>query len=147
MVNPVHQIICQLSGSVGLYVHQDCLSTILSELFNNALEHGLLELDSSIKETDDGFLRYYQLRRERLERLEDGFINIDIQLIKLDNQSVIEIEVKDSGKGICDEADASPSIDHAFGRGIDIVRKLCDSIEYSHGGSSVTVRYLLKKRV
>ncbi len=142
--NPVHQIIEQLSNASGLDVHQDYLSTILSELFSNALEHGVLELDSSIKETDDGFLEYYQLRREKLENLTDGFIHIKIQLKKNADNPVIEIKVKDSGKGRVDQKATSPDMDKAFGRGIDIVRTLCDSVVYDDIGSGITVTYSLQ---
>ncbi len=48
------------------------LFMILSELFNNALDHGILRLDSGIKHGVDGFDRFLQLREERLHALENG---------------------------------------------------------------------------
>lgn len=43
--------------------------TLLSELYNNSLEHGVLELPSEWKYTPEGFDRYYSERTERTERL------------------------------------------------------------------------------
>lgn len=45
-----------LTGIVSGGEDLDLLCSVLSELFANAIEHGLLELDSSLKETPDGFL-------------------------------------------------------------------------------------------
>lgn len=45
-------------------MHQDYISTELSEIYGNALlDHGLLPLDSAIKNADDGFMEFYRLRQ------------------------------------------------------------------------------------
>ncbi|MBV1907121.1 MAG: fused response regulator/phosphatase, partial [Pseudomonadales bacterium] len=54
------------------------LYSILSELFSNALDHGVLGLDSAIKQKPDGFTEYYSMRSERLKMLESGYVRFDI---------------------------------------------------------------------
>lgn len=46
--------------------------TIIKELFVNALDHGLLGLDSNIKNGPDGFSNYVVERQKRLEAMTEG---------------------------------------------------------------------------
>ena len=55
------------------------LFTVLAELFNNALDHGILELDSGLKRDVEGFSEYYKQRIERLEKLENGQVAFHFQ--------------------------------------------------------------------
>ena len=141
--SPVPQIIRLLSNAVGLDVHQDYISTVLSEIYGNALDHGLLELDSSIKDSEDGFMEYYRLRQQRLNELQQGTITIHLKFIHQPSGSVIEIQVKDSGAGFDFEAKKNSSMEDSFGRGVDILRELCDSVTYSEGGSCITATYAI----
>ncbi len=136
-LNPTPQIIRLLSNAIGLDVHQDFLSTIISELYSNALEHGVLGLDSQLKKTDEGFLEYYSARAERLEMLTDGWIRIKIAFV----DGNVDILIHDSGAGF--NTDESKDVDESesFGRGLDIIRSLCTRLEYSYGGSCVQVSY------
>lgn len=136
-VNPVPQIVKLLSNAVGLDVHQDYISTILSELFSNALEHGVLGLSSSMKESEDGFMEYYMQRESRLAELADGWVEIVINL----HQAQVMISVHDSGPGFEYQARSAVGEENAFGRGTHIISTVCDSFEYSHNGSKVTVLY------
>ncbi|GLS27861.1 ATP-binding SpoIIE family protein phosphatase [Marinibactrum halimedae] len=139
--NPVAQIILLLQNAVGVNVHQDFISTILSELYSNALEHGLLCLSSSIKSGDDGFLRYYQLRQERLEQLKEGEIHISVVFYRDEGEFYVRFRVSDSGNGFSiDELPKSDDLT-ASGRGILIVRELCESLQYFDGGSTVEAVY------
>ena len=142
--NPVPQIVRLLSNAGGVDVHQDYISTVLSELFSNALEHGLLNLDSALKDSEDGFIEYYMLRKERLEQLTEGFIRIGISIGSEQGRGKVTIEVRDSGAGfdISGFSDGGES-DHTHGRGVGIVRELCHSIKYSEGGSCATATYFL----
>jgi len=57
--------------------HLDLICSVLSELLANAIDHGLLELDSKLKEDADGFFVYYQAREEKLEQLsQDAYLSI-----------------------------------------------------------------------
>ncbi len=52
---------------------------ILRELFSNALEHGLLRLDSPLKDAADGFAEYYKSREVRLGQLDEGWIRLGLE--------------------------------------------------------------------
>ncbi len=55
------------------------MCSVLSELFANAIEHGLLKLDSSLKDDPDGFLTFYQQREECMEELDEHlWVKLDI---------------------------------------------------------------------
>jgi hypothetical protein len=56
------------------------LYTVLAELYSNALEHGLMGLDSRLKCDAEGFARYYAERRERLQNLSHGFVRFHLDL-------------------------------------------------------------------
>ena len=43
------------------------IHTVLAELYSNALEHGLLRMNSDLKSDADGFEEYYRCRAERLD--------------------------------------------------------------------------------
>ena len=142
--NPVPQITALLKNSLGLDVHQDYISTILSELFNNALEHGLLKLDSSQKDEEDGFFEYYSLRSQRLSELSEGLITIEVEYSSLIDAREITITVTDSGDGFeYTEEVGKVDQDAPFGFGMNLVAQLCHSLEYSEGGRKVSARYLL----
>lgn len=152
--NPIPQIIRLLSNAAGLDVHQDYISTILSEAYNNSLEHGLLKLDSKIKNTDDGFIEYYRLRQQRLENLSEGDIEIYINFSWHDSCPTIEIKVKDSGDGFdfannytnkLKDRRSGTVNSGSHGRGMSILNELCDDIVYSDEGRCVTLSYSTKK--
>jgi CheY-like chemotaxis protein len=114
---------------------------VLSELFNNALEHGLLELDSSIKEEENGHATYARERERRLAALADGVIFVDIVRTETPVGPKLKVRVKDSGKGFDSNAwhaDAQALFRRAD-RGISLVEQLCESVEYQDGGSAIEV--------
>ena len=122
------------------------LFTIVSELFANALEHGLLGLNSRLKGEVDGFERYLALRMERLTALTEGAITVRIEHSLLDSGGGrIRIGVADSGPGFdhqhylhmlatcADESD----IPLASGRGLALLFTLCDRVEFNAIGNEV----------
>ena len=114
---------------------------VLSELFNNALEHGLLELDSRIKEEDNGTQRYAFERESRLAALVEGAILLDIARLESGDGAKIRVRVKDSGKGFDAQAwhvDADARSCRSD-RGVGLVEQLCESVEYRDGGTEVEV--------
>ena len=58
----VQQILAFIGTLKGVELHKDKLFMIASELYNNALEHGILKLPSELKNTVGGFEAYYQQR-------------------------------------------------------------------------------------
>ncbi len=117
---------------------------IIAELYNNALDHGLLGLDSRIKSGPDGFEQYIHQRAERLSALDSGRINIDLSIVK-DRFPVLRIRVLDSGAGF-NYLGYGGSLDNdsvPFGRGIALVRHLCQKVEFRGRGNEVVVYYPL----
>jgi serine phosphatase RsbU (regulator of sigma subunit) len=69
-INPVPVMVNTLMEIQGLQNYRQDIFMIISELFANALDHGVLGLDSSLKSSPDGFMRFYALKDERLKQLE-----------------------------------------------------------------------------
>ena len=68
-----------LMGLINDGTHLDLVCSVLAELLSNAIDHGLLNLDSSIKEQPDGFFLFYQLREDKLAELDkDAWIRLDL---------------------------------------------------------------------
>ncbi len=138
-------LLCQVQA---LQPHQGALFLIVSELFNNALDHGLLGLDSTLKGTDGGFEQYLKSREAGLARLAGGRIDLRFRLHLSDGGPALDIAVADTGAGF-DYApylkgDGNPlDPGQAHGRGIALVRKLCASVAYTGRGNAVAVRYLV----
>jgi CheY-like chemotaxis protein/anti-sigma regulatory factor (Ser/Thr protein kinase) len=129
--------------------HQGALFLIVSELFNNALDHGLLTLDSAFKNLIGGFEIYMKARAERLARLSSGHIDLAFQIHQEGHQAVLDIFVQDSGPGFDFETVAHNAMalaedaDRSHGRGIALVQSLCSQVVYSGIGNKVWVRYVL----
>jgi len=125
--------------------HGSQVFVILSELFNNALDHGLLGLDSRIKLEEDGFAKYLNLRAQGLQKLVEASITIEIEVERSGASPMLRIAVKDTGNGF-DHAriiEAMPDAAQPFGRGIATVRRLCNRIRYRGCGNEVVVHYPL----
>lgn len=126
-----------------LQTHRDRLFTILAELFSNALEHGVLELDSALKNNHSGFIEYYEQRKQRLASLESGWIRISLEHIPVDCKGELHITVEDSGRGFDfqrHQAALSENTTHS-GRGIALVRSLCQDLTFQGQGNSVRAIY------
>jgi len=122
----------------GLYSYRRRLYSILSELFNNAVEHGLLKMQTVSMQSDGDVTFHRQQRQLRLDQLEDGHIWIYLKNVPNDNQGgVIYITVEDSGNGF----DYSAYQDGSAGKaesGLHRVRLMADDVQFSSPGNRVT---------
>ena len=126
--------------------HLSSLFLIISELINNAIDHGLLKLESKLKDGLDGFDVYLEQRSERLERLAKSAkleIEFDHHSFGEEQRQKLTIRVKDSGKGfeykkICEKLDEG-QLTH--GRGIGLVKKIAEEVVYKGSGNEVVVTY------
>ncbi|QKJ65655.1 fused response regulator/phosphatase [Deefgea piscis] len=120
---------------------------ILTELFVNAVDHGLLGMDSRMKMNPDGMENYLTERVRRLAELEEGRIEIDLMGVLLRGHEILRIRVKDSGEGFDwsrslqggEVIDAVPEF--TFGRGISLVKALALRVNYVGIGNEVEVYY------
>lgn len=126
--------------------HKSQAFLVLGELFNNALDHGLLRLDSALKQGLDGFEDYLAVRAARLEALQEASIEIDLQCFNTEHQRRLRIRVRDSGPGFDHTAilNRKSADSHQFcGRGIMLVRRICQQLEYSERGDEAIAIYAL----
>lgn len=138
LVHPLHDL-PELAEQLGN------IYTILTELFVNALDHGVLGLDSAIKASEDGFARYFQLRDERLATLDDGFVDVQIDVSFNKSGGSIGVAVTDSGAGFAHSAahaaDSNSVATGVSGRGTSLLRELCASLTYHGNGNEVHALY------
>jgi len=141
--NPCPLLIQSIMEIQGISEHRERIYTILSELFSNSLEHGLLELNSSIKNNSQGFLEYYNLRESSLSCLTDAHVNIRIDHAPVDSGGKLTITIEDSGSGfdVSKYNSNLPENTSSYGRGINLVKSLCSILKYSNNGKKVEAEY------
>lgn len=141
--DPLPLLIKSVCDMQGLRGQRQQLYTVFSELFSNALDHGLLGLDSKLKQTADGFAKYYMERSEKLATLSEGSISVDIHHQPDASGGVLTIRFIDSGKGF-DYKKQTLSLESNLGhsgRGIELLRSICDNISYKESGNVVEATY------
>ncbi|MBF0119442.1 MAG: SpoIIE family protein phosphatase [Desulfobacterales bacterium] len=133
-----------LSEIPGLNENKANILTVFSELYNNALDHGILKLDSSLKSTPEGFMQFYELREKYLSSLEEGMININLQHISLEKGGQLTITVEDSGQGFDSRVlkKECPENEAFYGRGIPLISSLCQSFSYLGRGNIAKAVYV-----
>lgn len=139
--DPVPQIAGVLNEYRGLARHRETITVILTELFANAVDHGLLGLDSGLKKDADGFALYYDEREKRLQALDRGWVRITLENTPLPSGGRLRIHCEDSGDGFSVGApDGGESA--LFGRGLKLVRELSAGLRFQTGTSNVVVEYV-----
>ena len=113
---------------------------VLSQMINNALDHGVLALDSSLKDDPDGFARYFLLRQEKLSTLgSNDYLDIVFEWSLGSEYPCLRITVSDSGKGYDENSLTGRSISAFSGRGLTLIRKLCKSVTIVPPGNKIDV--------
>ncbi|HET8848329.1 MAG TPA: SpoIIE family protein phosphatase [Marinobacter sp.] len=116
----------------------------VTELINNAIDHGVLGLDSSLKQSPDGFDQYFKERRSRLRRLKEGGVFVRAHLDRMGDYQSLRVAVSDSGSGFGVGPDGEALMPRAgdlpahapHGRGIRLVQRLADRLVFHDGGST-----------
>ena len=118
------------------------LHTILTEMFANALDHGVLKLDSSMKSTPQGYMEFYQEKQKRLESLDEGDIEIIMshELNEDGNGGRLTLVIIDSGEGFDYEQPETNKNDYS-GRGLKLVSSLCTEVQFLGKGNSIMAYY------
>ncbi|MDO3388425.1 fused response regulator/phosphatase [Gilvimarinus sp. SDUM040013] len=110
---------------------QQVAFTILTELVNNSLDHGLLGLDSRLKEDAENFEVYLRERELRFGDLANtDYICVELEL----DQKQLTILVKDSGAGYTFVGDKKMQ-GELSGRGLALIESLCDEFEVAAPGN------------
>ncbi len=137
VMNEVRQF---LMGIIPGGADLDLICSVLSELFANAIEHGLLRLDSKIKDDPDGFFNFYLIREQKLSELEEDAL-LEFRIDFVPNQNLLTMELEHNGEGFDYEKYHSADSQATYGRGIILAKELCESLQYSKEGKCVTVVY------
>ena len=121
------------------------LYTIVAELYANALEHGILGMNSALKDTPEGFAEYYAERERLLSELDVGWMHVDIEHLGDSSSGELILQIEDSGNGF-DSCGASKEIyeendARANGRGLELVRSLCEGLSHDPQGNYVRAVY------
>lgn len=111
---------------------------IVSEMVSNAIDHGILRLDSEIKERPDGFEFYFKERERRLKLLTEQDV-IALSLAWLPDQSSpgLIVTVRDTGHGYDPAMVRNNSDDQLSGRGLYLIRNLARSVEVVPPGNVI----------
>ncbi|WP_372761710.1 SpoIIE family protein phosphatase [Pseudoalteromonas sp.] len=139
--DPVYDVVNMLCRISGLKAHRANIFLLLSEAYNNALDHGVLGLDSQIKRQDDGFFKYYELREQALAELNEA--QIDIEVSYCPASLSLNFMLRDSGEGFVSQTNSLFSECAEFGRGLPLLDEVAAKVSYNAQGNQVEIRYTL----
>ncbi|VVO09258.1 fused response regulator/phosphatase [Pseudomonas fluorescens] len=141
--NPLPYLLQLLLEVHGLRAQSGALYSVMAELYSNALEHGVLGLDSNIKSDVRGFAHYYQQRNARLEKLQEGYVRVHLQVAPRGEGGSLVVRVEDSGEGFdVQRVMAGPvDVERLSGRGLNLVRQLSHNASWSDDGRSARVEF------
>lgn len=138
--NPLPFLLQLLLEVQGLRDQSGALYTVLTELYSNALEHGVLGLASNLKADAKGFAEYYAQRQARLEALQEGYVRVDLDVRpRQGGGGELAISVRDSGPGF--DARAPLGAQSYSGRGMKLIRELARNAEWSDDGRCARVEF------
>lgn len=134
--NPLPLMIHIMMEVPGLRAMGGQLYTVMAELFSNSFEHGVLGLDSSLKNSADGFVQYYREREKQLQVLQQGHIHITLSHQGDGRSGALTIRIEDSGAGF-DYGGIQGQKNPYSGRGIPLISQVCESLNYLGKGNIV----------
>lgn len=142
--SPLELILSNFPPNPYILAARGDLSVIIHELFVNALDHGLLNLDSALKAGPDGMLAYYIEREKRLAVLVEGTISFSLRCEVKNNFAQFHLVVSDTGAGfnfadVMQRASA-PAASYS-GRGLSMVVAMCEEISANPAGNVISLRY------
>jgi len=112
--------------------------TVFAELISNGLDHGILDLDSELKNDFAGFAEYLELKQERLANVPEH-ANLGMKFVFTPATNEIEFEITDSGKGYEITKVADINDQKLSGRGVKLINKLCKHVEVFAPGNKTQV--------
>ncbi|MBT1065306.1 SpoIIE family protein phosphatase [Bowmanella sp. Y26] len=97
--------------------------TVCAELVSNAIDHGVLRLDSTLKNDIDGFVNYLEQREKRVATLQESdWVEVAMDWNTPANE--VAVMVKDSGLGYQAMENVTADDHGLSGRGLALVRNL-----------------------
>jgi DNA-binding response OmpR family regulator len=111
---------------------------IVSEMVSNALDHGILELQSSLKEEPEGFTQYFQERERRLALLNgDNSIELSLRWELSPTGTQLMVAVSDTGSGYNFSGKMLQGDNLLSGRGLQLIRNLAQRVEIFPPGNRI----------
>lgn len=133
-----------LVEQLGIPGHQRSnVFCVLSELLSNALDHGLLGLDAAALDLPEGYQQIREARAARLGALTSGNLCIKASVEPSGSAEYLQIEIEDSGAGFDSEglearlATLKGSGTVRRGRGLELVRSICQELRFDRDGRRV----------
>ena len=143
LANPLPMAMQLLLQIAPLRHRAGIIYTVLTELYANALEHGVLLLDSSQKSDAAGFVRYYDERQRRLSELNQGFVSIELSVKSDGPTGCLRIAVRDSGPGFDVDRilNKQNGAGRLGGRGLRMIRQLSERFYWTPDGKVLSVEF------
>lgn len=111
---------------------------IVTEMISNAIDHGILRLESGLKEKEDGFDLYFQERESRLHKLTaKDVICLAIEWNPEAPNPDLTISVRDTGDGYDPGKLDKRSDEKLSGRGLHLIRGLAQAVEIIPPGNRI----------
>ncbi|MFO0930367.1 MAG: response regulator [Gemmataceae bacterium] len=115
------------------------LGVALHEALTNAILHGNLELDSSLRETDEK--EYYRLSLER--RTQAPYVDRRVQVVARFTREEMTFRVSDEGKGFDPSSLPDPTdptnLGKVSGRGLLLIQTFMDRVQHNHRGNEIVM--------
>lgn len=126
----------------GLRARSGEIFVLLSELYTNALEHGVLQLPSDWKHSPDGFARYYAERQKRLAATADHHIRFLLSHTPQPWGGTLQVVCEDSGPGFDYTGFTGSGTEPGYaGRGLILLHRLARKVTFHGKGNCVEVVY------
>ena len=140
-VEPLSALVSIIDTLQGFGQRGSEIYLVVAELYGIAVDYGLLDLGAVRARGDlsDTFLE----RERRLATLERGNIHIEFEHQPQEDGGALEIRLRHDGNrfdyaALLREVDATT---HSTVCGINLVRSLCESLEFADGGRTAVARY------
>jgi len=142
MLNDLAEKVMSLVGYTDvLKEHKGIIHTLISEMYTNAVDHGVLGLHGSEKDSEEAFDAFYAERENRIKKLDGAFIEIELTYgSNGDGSAELVIVMRHNGNTF-DVNDKTINDSGLHGRGMDLIEAICDSVIYSDHGRRLTVIY------
>jgi len=140
-VNPVPIVMSEVGKISDQSVCKEKLSSILTVLYENAIEHGLLVPSNSHMVHAD-VCREWENEHEEIKDNSESYLRIGLRKVKHKGESALLVSVEDSGKGFDHKGLMNKLVNHSgnlkvTSEGIPLVYKLTDSLNYHGRGNHV----------
>ncbi len=140
--DPLPLLVHMLMEVPGLRERFSQIYTLLAELYSNALDHGILRLDSSMKASPQGFAAYYQERSQKMAALQEACIEVKLEHRPQGRGGILHLEIEDSGPGFDHQKASFVARQEGYsGRGLPLIKSLCSDLHYLDRGNRVRAVY------